>query len=108
MEKWIRLSTIAQLLRISSFSRVSSFRHLSIRKITSRNNYKQDYGIIQKAIPNDTTYFETLEVGDDSKVPAFDIDLGQLRSNYLKFQQRVHPDSLYKKMPIFVFNSHVT
>ncbi|RIB07503.1 Co-chaperone HscB, C-terminal oligomerization domain-containing protein, partial [Gigaspora rosea] len=26
------------------------------------------------------------------KVPAFDIDLGQLRINYLKFQQRVHPD----------------
>ncbi|CAG8793006.1 5378_t:CDS:2, partial [Gigaspora rosea] len=83
MEKWIRLPTIAQLL---SFGRVSSFRHLPLRKAASR-------GIILKAIPNVNTYFETLGVGNDSKVPAFDIDLGQLRINYLKFQQRVHPDS---------------
>lgn len=125
MEKWIRLPTIVQLFRVSSFGRVSSFRHLPLRKAASR-------GILLKTIPTVTTYFETLGVGNDSKVPAFDIDLGQLRSNYLKFQQRVHPDrygnkneasiiielfnkiyffsslSLYKKMPIFVFNSHVT
>ncbi|CAG8826912.1 33209_t:CDS:2, partial [Racocetra persica] len=48
--------------------------------------------LFKKAIPNETTYFETLGVGDDSKVPAFDIDLGQLRSNYLKLQQHAHPD----------------
>ncbi|CAG8632123.1 7416_t:CDS:2 [Cetraspora pellucida] len=95
MEKWFRLPTIAQpiiFLRNSASGRVSLYRHLSLRKIVSRNNFKQDYGVIQNAILNETTYFKTLGIGDDSKVPTFDIDSGQLRSNYLKLQQLVHPD----------------
>ncbi|CAG8645690.1 10681_t:CDS:2 [Funneliformis caledonium] len=61
---------------------------------------KEDCGVIQKVLPNDVTYFETLGIGiklDGRFLPTYNIDSGQLRKNFLLLQQLVHPDSYSTK-----------
>ncbi|CAG8495034.1 4387_t:CDS:2 [Paraglomus brasilianum] len=60
---------------------------------------RADCGAIQ-AFPGDVTYFELMGIGEDDGTrnqPTYDIDMGELRRNFLTLQQRVHPDGYSQK-----------
>ncbi|CAG8465229.1 4204_t:CDS:2 [Ambispora gerdemannii] len=58
-------------------------------------------GVVQPGLPNDVTYFDLFGMGvsglGDKRRFSYDIDLSQLRRNFLSFQQRMHPDSYSRK-----------
>ncbi|CAG8499595.1 2852_t:CDS:2 [Ambispora leptoticha] len=62
---------------------------------------REECGAIQQGLPNDVTYFDLLGMGvsrqGDKKKFSYDIDLSQLRRNFLSLQQRIHPDSYSQK-----------